>query len=58
MIASGSAHMNNNCVYNPDGANYSGVSAGAGDISVDPLFADAAEGDYRLLAGRRALMRE
>ena len=28
--------MRNNCVYNPDGANYSGLSAGMGDIQVDP----------------------
>ncbi len=32
----GSLVLRNNCVYNPDGANYSGLSAGMGDIQVDP----------------------
>ncbi len=28
--------LSNNCVYNPGGTNYYGLSAGVGDISVDP----------------------
>lgn len=28
----------NNCVYNPGGTDYSGLSAGVGDISADPQF--------------------
>jgi hypothetical protein len=31
-----------------NGQNYSGISAGVGDISADPLFMDAAYNDYRL----------
>jgi len=38
----------NNCVHNPGGYNYFGVSPGAGDISRDPLFLDPASGDYHL----------
>ena len=36
--------LRNNCVYNPDGANYSNLSAGTGDISADPEFQSAAYG--------------
>jgi hypothetical protein len=46
---SGSPTLKNNCVFNPDGYNYSGLSPGAGDISFDPLFRNAADGDYHLL---------
>ena len=42
--AGGSPVLHNNCVYNPDGANYTNITAGAGSISVDPLFADAEAG--------------
>ena len=41
----GSLTLRNNDVYNPAGYNYSGLSAGTGDISADPLFADE---DYHL----------
>ncbi len=37
--------LRNNCVYNPDGYDYSGLPAGAGDISLDPLLTS----DYHLL---------
>lgn len=40
--------LRNNCVYNPAGYNYKNVSAGVGDISLDPLFANKAGGDYHL----------
>ena len=40
--------LRNNCVYNPDGYDYSGVSPGIGDISADPLFVDRANGDLHL----------
>ena len=33
-----SPFLSNNCVYNPGGYDYSGLSPGAGDISADPLF--------------------
>lgn len=47
-----SGNMTNNDVYGSTSANYSGgVSAGAGDISLDPLFADSAGGNYHILAG-------
>ncbi|MDH7602893.1 MAG: choice-of-anchor Q domain-containing protein [Armatimonadota bacterium] len=42
--------LKNNCVYNPKGYNYSGISAGVGDISADPLFESAGNNDYHLLA--------
>ena len=43
--------LRNNCVYNPAGYNYSGVSAGTGDFSLDPLFVNRVGGDYHLRAG-------
>jgi hypothetical protein len=43
--------LNSNCVHNPSGTNYSGLSAGAGDISVDPAWRDAARNDYHLAVG-------
>ena len=39
-----------NCVYNPGGYDYSGLSSGTGDILVDPLFVDRGAGDYHLSA--------
>lgn len=39
--------LTNNCVYNPSGYNYSGLTAGTGDISLDPLLTS----DYHLRAG-------
>lgn len=47
---SNNLNLRNNCVYNPSSYNYSGVIVGAGDISVDPLFADRANNDYHLTA--------
>lgn len=47
----GNPYVRNNCVYNPDGADYTGISAGTGDISVDPLFVDRVNGDYHLADG-------
>jgi len=43
--------LRSNCVYNPDGYNYSGLSPGIGDIQVDPLFVDRLGGDYHLSSG-------
>ncbi len=40
--------LNNNCVYNPSGVNYDGLSAGPGDIALDPLFVNRAAGEYHL----------
>lgn len=37
-----------NNLWNNAGGNYSGCSAGAGDISKDPLFADPDKGDFHL----------
>ena len=34
--SSGTPSLRNNCIYNPNAYNYSGLSAGVGDISVDP----------------------
>ena len=47
----GTPVLRNNCVFNPDGTDYDGLTAGTGDISVDPLFADRAVGNLRLLPG-------
>jgi len=43
-----------NDVWNNTKGNYNGTSAGTGDISLDPLFADPANGDFHLnsTAGR------
>lgn len=49
--SSGTPVISNNCVYNPDGANYTGTTAGPGDISVNPLLANRTGGDYHLLSG-------
>ncbi len=40
----------NNCVFGNTNANYDVVTAGTGDISVNPQFVDPAEFNYRLLA--------
>lgn len=51
-ISSGSTStLRNNNVYNPDGYNYSGLSAGVGDISVDPMIADASYGNLHIQPG-------
>jgi len=42
--------LRNNCVYNPDGDNYTNCSAGTGDIQMDPLFVDRPAGNYHLLS--------
>jgi len=41
----------NNCVFGNAAFNYKVVTAGTGDISLDPLFADREQGDYHLLPG-------
>ncbi len=41
--------LKNNCVYNPEGYDYSHISPGENDISVDPVFVSLSKGDYRLL---------
>lgn len=41
--------LRNNCVYNPSGTNYTGISAGTGDISVDPEFVNATIMNYHIL---------
>ena len=46
---SGTPALRNNCVYNPSGANYTGISAGTGDISVDPEFVNASIMNYHIL---------
>ncbi|HET6452845.1 MAG TPA: right-handed parallel beta-helix repeat-containing protein [Armatimonadota bacterium] len=43
--------LRNNCIHNPDGHNYSGLSAGAGDISVDPKLIAPEFGEIHLQAG-------
>ncbi|MCC6484900.1 MAG: right-handed parallel beta-helix repeat-containing protein [Armatimonadetes bacterium] len=45
---SGTPTLNSNCVYNPGKTDYSGLSAGAGDINVAPLFVDRVNGDFHL----------
>ncbi len=40
-----------NNVWGHSAGDYDGLSAGGNDISADPLFADAAGGDYRLAKG-------
>ncbi|MCX6344426.1 MAG: hypothetical protein NT018_05050 [Armatimonadetes bacterium] len=43
--------LRNNDVYQNNWYNYSGVSAGAGDISADPLFVNTGGGDFHLAFG-------
>ncbi len=40
--------LSNNCVYGNTSYNYSGLSAGVGDVSVDPLLADKAYANAHL----------
>ena len=49
--AGGTPKVNNNCVYNPDGANYTGLPLGADNISVDPQLLATGYGDVHLTAG-------
>jgi hypothetical protein len=52
--STGTLALRNNCVHNPGGPgayNYSGLSAGTGDISLDPLFVNRPAGDYHLASG-------
>lgn len=44
----GTPTLRSNCVYGNTSYNYSGLTAGTGDIAADPLFANAAGGDYHL----------
>lgn len=43
--------LRNNCIYNPDGKDYSGLAAGTGDISVDPKLVAPEFGEIHLQAG-------
>lgn len=43
--------LRDNCVHNPDGPNYSGITAGPGDISVDPGLVAVALGRMHLQPG-------
>ncbi|RLE01101.1 MAG: hypothetical protein DRI99_07815, partial [Candidatus Aminicenantes bacterium] len=47
-IGGKSINLSYNDVYNNSLGNYNGTSAGMGDISVDPLFADPDNGDFHL----------
>ena len=47
-LSGGTPVVKHNCVYNPDGYNYLGLSPGATDIQLDPLFVNRAAGDYHL----------
>jgi len=46
----GAPALRNNCVYGNASYNYSKISAGAGDMSLDPMFVDSAADDYHLLS--------
>lgn len=48
VAAGHAADVRNNCVFNPDGYNYSGTLPGSGDISVDPRLVAADHGQVRL----------
>jgi len=51
IAATGGATLNCNGVFGNDGANYGGVAdptGSDGNISVDPMFCDRPEGDYRV----------
>lgn len=47
-FVSSTPFLSNNCVYGNTAYDYNGLSAGAGDISADPLFIDPAGSNYRL----------
>ncbi|HHF53439.1 MAG TPA: DUF5123 domain-containing protein, partial [candidate division WOR-3 bacterium] len=47
-LISGNLTISYNDIWNNTLGNYNGVSAGEGDISVDPLFADPDNGDFHL----------
>ena len=44
----GTATLRCNCMYSNTAYNYSGIVAGAGDIALDPLLADWANGDFHI----------
>ncbi|GAG22980.1 unnamed protein product, partial [marine sediment metagenome] len=44
----GTPTLSHNCVYNPDGYDYDGLSAGTGDISVDPELAGVEYGEVHI----------
>lgn len=44
----GALVLRNNCVFGNTSYDYSGLDAGTGDISADPLFVDRAAGNYHL----------
>lgn len=47
-VSSASSTLRNNCVYGNTAYNYSGLSAGTGDISSDPLLGDAVFGGFHI----------
>lgn len=51
VAGGGNPTLRNNCVYNNSSYNHSGISAGSGDLSMDPVFANYADGNYHLLFG-------
>lgn len=48
IYQSGSANLRNNCVYNPGGYNYSGISPSSTDKQADPKLTSLAYGDVHL----------
>ncbi len=40
--------LHSNCVYNPAGSNYSGLSAGTDDFSINPVFVNQPSNDFHL----------
>ena len=51
FISDGSPVADYNDVWNNTGGDYAGIAAGPHDLAVDPLFVDAAGGDFHLAAG-------
>ena len=49
--ADGAPSLRTNCIYNPDGPNYSGLIRDTSDIVADPSLTDARGGDVHLKAG-------
>lgn len=47
-MVSGTPTLKKNCVYNPSSTDYSGLTAGATDFSLDPLFVNTASSDYHI----------